>query len=38
MLTTVWCFSVLFVLAACGYLAACAGAERWLNLSDWLGA
>ena len=25
------------VLAAMGYLAACAGAERWLSLREWIG-
>jgi hypothetical protein len=24
-------------LAVCGYLAACAGANRWLTLREWLG-
>jgi hypothetical protein len=23
-------------LALCGYLASCAGANRWLNFIDWL--
>lgn len=26
-LAPIWC---------CGYLAACAGAERWLTLREWL--
>lgn len=29
--------SALAVLALCGYLAACAGAERWLTLREWWG-
>ena len=28
---------VLAVLMLCGYLAACAGAERWLSLREWWG-
>lgn len=30
------CLGVLAVLACMGYLAACAGAERWLPLREWL--
>ena len=29
--------AVLAVLFLCGYLAACAGGERWLTLREWLG-
>lgn len=28
---------VLCILTAVGYLAACAGAERWLTIRDWVG-
>jgi hypothetical protein len=28
---------VLIVLGLCGYLAACAGAQRWLTLREWWG-
>ena len=28
--------AVLAVLMLCGYLAACAGAQRWLNFRKWL--
>jgi hypothetical protein len=28
---------VVGVLAALGYLAACAGAERWLSVREWIG-
>lgn len=28
--------AVLAVLGLCGYLAACAGAQRWLNFRKWL--
>jgi hypothetical protein len=27
----------LVLLAGAGYLAACAGAERWLTLREWIG-
>jgi hypothetical protein len=26
---------VLFITFLCGYLAACAGAQRWLGLREW---
>lgn len=31
------CGAVVAALLACGYLAACAGAERWLTLGEWWG-
>jgi hypothetical protein len=30
------CLGALAALALMGYLAACAGAERWLTLREWL--
>lgn len=30
--------AALAVLWLCGYLAACAGSERWLTLREWLGS
>lgn len=27
---------LLLLIALCGYLAACAGADRWLTLGEWL--
>jgi len=29
-------FGVLAALGIAGYLAACAGAQRWLTLKEWL--
>lgn len=37
MTTPVICALVLLVLAAVAYLAACAGAGRWLSLREWVG-
>jgi hypothetical protein len=31
------CIGILAVLGLCGYLAACAGAERWLTFREWWG-
>jgi hypothetical protein len=31
------CGLVTVALLACGYLAACAGAEKWLTLKEWWG-
>jgi hypothetical protein len=30
------CAAAVGALLACGYLAACAGAGRWLTLKEWL--
>lgn len=30
------CIGAVTALLAMGYLAACAGAERWLSLREWL--
>jgi hypothetical protein len=35
--TVVACLAVIGGFAIVGYLAACAGAERWLTLREWLG-
>lgn len=37
MSTILTVLAVLGALAGMGYLAACAGAERWLTLREWLG-
>ena len=37
MTTLIICGAVVAALAMAGYLAACAGAERWLTLREWLG-
>jgi len=37
MTTLLICVVALLALAALAYLAACAGAERWLSLREWLG-
>lgn len=36
MTTLLICLGALLTLAAIGYLAACAGAERWLPMREWL--
>ena len=36
MTTILVCGGALAVLWLCGYLAACAGAGRWLTLREWL--
>lgn len=36
MTTLIACLGALVALVAMGYLAACAGAERWLTLREWL--
>lgn len=36
MSTLLICLGSLGALAAVGYLAACAGAGRWLTLKEWL--
>ena len=36
MTTLLICLGALLALAMLGYLAACAGAERWLPLREWL--
>jgi len=36
MTTLLICLSAVAALMAMGYLAACAGAERWLSLREWL--
>jgi len=36
MTTLLICIGAMLVLATLAYLAACAGAERWLSLRDWL--
>jgi len=36
MTTLLICLGVLAALAGMGYLAACAGAERWLGPREWL--
>lgn len=36
MTTLFVCLGALAVLALAGYLAACAGADRWLPLREWL--
>lgn len=35
--TLLICLAALFALMTADYLAACAGAERWLSLREWLG-
>lgn len=35
-MTIVWMLLALCALALFGYLAACAGAGRWINFVDWL--
>lgn len=37
MATLLICAVTLLALATIAYLAACAGAERWLSLREWLG-
>lgn len=36
MATLLTCLGAVVALLAAGYLAACAGAERWLTLREWL--
>ena len=36
MTTLLICGATIGALLACGYLAACAGAGRWLTLQEWL--
>lgn len=36
MTTILICCVAVAAVLACGYLAACAGAERWLPLREWL--
>lgn len=36
MTTLLICLGAVAALVAMGYLAACAGAERWLPLREWL--
>jgi len=36
MTTLLLCLGAVFVLMSIGYLAACAGAGRWLLLREWL--
>lgn len=36
MTTLLICIGAMLALAALAYLAACAGAERWLSLREWL--
>lgn len=35
-MTVIWILLALCAVALCGYLAACMGAERWINFIDWL--
>lgn len=30
-------FTVILALGIIGYLAACAGADRWITMKEWLG-
>ena len=36
MTTLLICIGVMLALGALAYLAACAGAERWLSMREWL--
>ena len=36
MTTLLICLGAVAALMAAGYLAACAGAQRWLTLLEWL--
>jgi hypothetical protein len=38
LLTILLCCAALAVLGLGGYLAACAGAQRWLTFREWWGA
>lgn len=35
MIAVILVAGVVFLFLGCGYLAACAGAQRWLTLREW---